>query len=170
MIHPSLLRTFGFSAISTYDSYLPSIFGTNALIWGFFQNFCKANVWSHWGRRTFMVEFEAATSKSLQLALTYRVSHIEMTLMNWLWRIEICKLNLVWRWFWNAEIRNAWVAPPFFKKKITSSGLNTVWTLLHNQMNQTNCCKKWKFLGFLRKIQISIDYSLCLIIIWSHFV
>ena len=30
--HPSLLRTFGFSAISTYNSYLPSIFGTNALI------------------------------------------------------------------------------------------------------------------------------------------
>ena len=30
--HSSLLRTFGFSAISTYNSYLPSIFGTNALI------------------------------------------------------------------------------------------------------------------------------------------
>jgi hypothetical protein len=25
--HPSLLRTIGFSAISTYDSYFPSIFG-----------------------------------------------------------------------------------------------------------------------------------------------
>ena len=32
--HPSLLKTFGFSAISTYDSYIPSIFGTNTLIWG----------------------------------------------------------------------------------------------------------------------------------------
>ena len=31
-IHSSLLRTFGFSAISTYIWYLPSIFGTNALI------------------------------------------------------------------------------------------------------------------------------------------
>ena len=30
--HPSLLRTFGFSAISTYDSHLPSIFGRNALV------------------------------------------------------------------------------------------------------------------------------------------
>ena len=28
----ALLRTFGFSAISTYNSYLPSNFGTNALI------------------------------------------------------------------------------------------------------------------------------------------
>ena len=46
----------------------------------------------------------------------------------------------------------------------------TVWTLLHNQTNQTNCWKKWNFLGFLRKIQISIDDSLCLIIICSHFV
>ena len=46
----------------------------------------------------------------------------------------------------------------------------TVWTLLHNQTNQTNCWEKWNFLGFLRKIQISIDDSLCLIIICSHFV
>ena len=30
--HSSLLRTFAFSAISTYNSYLPLIFGTNALI------------------------------------------------------------------------------------------------------------------------------------------
>ena len=30
--HPSLLRPFGFSAVSTYDSYLPSIFGTNDVI------------------------------------------------------------------------------------------------------------------------------------------
>ena len=36
--HPSLLRTFGFSAISTYDSYLPSIFGRNASIWCYFKN------------------------------------------------------------------------------------------------------------------------------------
>ena len=37
--HPSLLRTFGFSAISTtYHSYLPSIFWRNALIWCYFQN------------------------------------------------------------------------------------------------------------------------------------
>ena len=47
---------------------------------------------------------------------------------------------------------------------------STVWTLLHNQTNQTNCWKKWNFLGFMRKIQISIDDSLCLIIICSHFV
>ena len=30
--HSSLLRTFGFSAASTYDSYLPLIFGKFALI------------------------------------------------------------------------------------------------------------------------------------------
>ena len=30
--HPSLLRTFGFCVDSTYDSYLPSISGINALI------------------------------------------------------------------------------------------------------------------------------------------
>ena len=33
-----LLRTFVFCAISPYNSYLHSIFGTNALIWGHFKN------------------------------------------------------------------------------------------------------------------------------------
>ena len=32
MYHSSLLRTFGLSATSTYDSYLPLIFGRFALI------------------------------------------------------------------------------------------------------------------------------------------
>ena len=59
-----------------------------------------------------------------------------------------CKTEIVFSWFF----------------------IGTVWTLLHNQTNQTNCWKRWKFLGFLRKIQISIDDSLCLIIICSHFV
>jgi hypothetical protein len=36
--HPSLMRTFGFSMISTYNLYFPSIFGKNALIWCYFQN------------------------------------------------------------------------------------------------------------------------------------
>ena len=36
--HFSLLRTFGLNATSTYDSYLPLIFGKLALIWGQFQN------------------------------------------------------------------------------------------------------------------------------------
>ena len=48
-----------------------------------------------------------------------------MALMNWLWRIRICKLNWIWRWFWNAEIGNFWVPQPFFKK-ITSAGLNSL--------------------------------------------
>ena len=29
----------------------------------------------------------------------YRVSHIETYFMNWLWQIEICMLEFVWRWF-----------------------------------------------------------------------
>ena len=36
---------------------------------------------------------------------TYRVSHIEMYFLNWLWQIEICKSDFVRRWFWNAEFR-----------------------------------------------------------------
>ena len=48
-----------------------------------------------------------------------------MDFMNWLWRIKICKLDLVWRWFWNAEIGNFWV-PQLFSKKVTSVGLNSL--------------------------------------------
>ena len=43
--HPSLLRTFGFSAISTYDSCLPLIAGWYALIWDYFQNVRKGRLW-----------------------------------------------------------------------------------------------------------------------------
>jgi hypothetical protein len=57
LAHPSLLRTFDFSPISTYNSYLPSIFGTNALIWGYFWNISKIHFWGHWGQRTIDVEF-----------------------------------------------------------------------------------------------------------------
>jgi hypothetical protein len=51
LTHSSLLRTFGFSATSTYDSYLPLIFGKFALIWGHFQNVCVCRFRGHWGRR-----------------------------------------------------------------------------------------------------------------------
>ena len=33
----------------------------------------------------------------------YRVSHIEMWKVIWFWQIEICKLDLIWRWFGNPE-------------------------------------------------------------------
>ena len=57
-IHISpLLRTFGFSTISTYNSYLPLTFGKFALIWCYFQNICACRFWGHWGQRTIDVEF-----------------------------------------------------------------------------------------------------------------
>ena len=34
----------------------------------------------------------------------YRVSHIEMFLLNWLWQIEICKLDFVWRYLYISEV------------------------------------------------------------------
>ena len=56
----------------------------------------------------------------------YRVSHIEMALMNWLWWIKICNLDLVSRWSWNIEIGNFWLPQPFFKK-VTLARLNSLW-------------------------------------------
>ena len=33
----------------------------------------------------------------------YRVSHSEVWQVIWVWQIEICKLEFVWRLFWNPE-------------------------------------------------------------------
>ena len=49
-LHSSLLRTFGLSATSTYDSYLPLLFGKFALIWGHFQNVSVCRFRGRWGR------------------------------------------------------------------------------------------------------------------------
>ena len=49
--HSSLLSVFGLNATSTYDSYLPLIFGKFALIWGHFQNILTSRFWGRWGRR-----------------------------------------------------------------------------------------------------------------------
>ena len=48
--HSSLLRTFGLSATSTNDSYLPLLFGKFALIWGHFQNVSVCRFRGRWGR------------------------------------------------------------------------------------------------------------------------
>ena len=50
-LHSSLLRIFGLSATSTYDSYFPLIFGIIGLIWGHFWNVRKGRFWGHGGRR-----------------------------------------------------------------------------------------------------------------------
>ena len=53
--HSSLLKTFGLNATSSYDSYLPLIFGKFALIWGHFQNVSVGRFrgcWGRWGQTT----------------------------------------------------------------------------------------------------------------------
>ena len=49
--HSSLLSVFGLSATSTYNSYLPLIFGIFGLIWGHFWNVRKGRFRGHGGRR-----------------------------------------------------------------------------------------------------------------------
>ena len=58
-IHPSLLRTFGFSAISTYKSYLPSIFGRKTT----FKMFGMAVFEAIEVKRQSMLNFVSVTSK-----------------------------------------------------------------------------------------------------------
>ena len=48
-----------------------------------------------------------------------------MALMNWLWGVNFCKLDLVWRWSCNLEIGNFWLPQQFFKK-VTSAALNSL--------------------------------------------
>ena len=60
------------------------------------------------------------------LNLSYRVSHIEVFFLNWLWQIEICKLDFLWRWFWHPEIMKFEFQRPVFKE-MTHSGLNSLW-------------------------------------------
>ena len=49
--HSSLLSVLGLNATSTYDLYLPWIFGKFALIWGHFQNILTSRFRGRWGRR-----------------------------------------------------------------------------------------------------------------------
>ena len=51
----------------------------------------------------------------------YRVSHYKVTKVNWLWQIEISKPDLVWRWFWNSEIRYFFASQPVFMKSLLSA-------------------------------------------------
>ena len=70
----------------------------------------------------------------------YRVSHIETNFLNWLWQIEICKLEFVWRRFWNSEIWIFEFHQPVFKKVI-SADLNSLW--------QKRCRYQWKSSFFM---------------------
>ena len=42
------------------------------------------------------------------LHCTYRVTQRKLYFLKLLWQIEICKLDLIWWLFWNAEIMNFW--------------------------------------------------------------
>ena len=46
----------------------------------------------------------------------YRVSHIEMFLLKWLWQIEICKLDFVLRYLYIPEVWKFEFHQPVFKK------------------------------------------------------
>ena len=53
---------------------------------------------------------------NMMFAFFYRVSHIEMFLLNWLWQIEIGKPEIVRMWFWHSEIMKFEFFQPVFKK------------------------------------------------------
>ena len=46
----------------------------------------------------------------------YRVSRGKHLCFNWLWRTEVCKLDFVWGWFQNPEMRTFLALQPLFLK------------------------------------------------------
>ena len=77
-------------------------------------------------RETYYNQLEQKGDKSdpevRKTYLTYRVSHFEMALMNWLLTDKDMQVGFG---SWNFEIGNFWLPQPFFKK-ITSDGLNSL--------------------------------------------
>ena len=64
-------------------------------------------------------------------------------------------------------LRYSWNLPMWFGG-LFKSNLSTIWTLLHNQTNQTNCSKFRALYAIYAANCIIIDHFLCLIIISSH--
>ena len=67
-ITPHCLGHLVFSKISPYNSYLPLIFGTNASIWGYFQNVLHCRFWGHWGKKMIKVEFWGCKSQKFVIS------------------------------------------------------------------------------------------------------
>ena len=62
----SLLRTFGLNTTSTYDSYLPLIFGKFVLISGHFQNILASRFWSTDFKNVFLKKSTEPLPRSLR--------------------------------------------------------------------------------------------------------
>ena len=48
----------------------------------------------------------------------YRVPYGKVYILNWLWQIEICKLDFVWRYLYISEVKEFEFHQPVFKKVI----------------------------------------------------
>ena len=67
--------------------------------------YCSCALRSMISKSHYQLEMNFALSKMIiSEPKEYRVSHIEMFLLNWLWQIEIGKPEIVGRWFWHSEI------------------------------------------------------------------
>ena len=49
--------------------------------------------------------------------VTYRVPHCKVYILNWLWRVETCKLDFVWRYLYIPKIGEFEFYQPVFKKR-----------------------------------------------------
>ena len=68
------------------------------------------------------------TINRIRFSTLYRVFHIEMFLLKWLWQIEICKLDFAWRYLYIPEVWKFEFHQQVFKKG-TRVGLNSLWEL-----------------------------------------
>ena len=75
-MHSSLLSVFSLNATSTYDSYLPWIFGKFAMIWGHFQNISTSRFRGRWGHLS-QTTSKSKTTKILNENLLKRDDEIQ---------------------------------------------------------------------------------------------
>ena len=70
----------------------------------------------------------------------YRVSHIAMYFMNWLWQIE--RYQLVWRWFKHPDITEFEFHQPIFKKVtyFASTASNRNWPEIGQKLDFRTFC------------------------------
>jgi hypothetical protein len=95
----------------------------------FYQNFTKKfwlkvwlnvwlNIWLMVRLKVWLKLWSAKICKFNCTRTTYRVPHGKVDILNWLWWVEICKSDLVWRWFGNPEIWEFYALQPVFVKSL----------------------------------------------------
>ena len=80
--------------VTFYDEKVKQLLAENSFF-AHRRTFVRQSAWK-------LVEQKFESSSIFQpITDHYRVPHGKVDISNWFWRVEICKLDFVWRLFWN---------------------------------------------------------------------